>query len=86
MVLADFKPVVAREKWLCSEYLADGILLFANKKMPMHLLIIPLLWSIIGFIAAFTLTIYEDIGLIVAGVAAFGLLIISNKNYKAVED
>ena len=60
-----------------------GILLFANKKMPMHLLIIPLLWSIIGFTAALTLTIYEDIGLLVASLTATTLLLISNKNLKA---
>ena len=58
-----------------------GILLFANKKMPMHLLIIPLLWSVIGFAAAFTLTIYEDTGLLVAGVTALVLLIISNRKF-----
>jgi hypothetical protein len=62
-----------------------GILLFANKKMPMHLLIIPLLWSVIGFTAAFTLTIYEDIGLIVAGVTSFVLLISSNRKFKSIE-
>jgi hypothetical protein len=58
-----------------------GILLFANKKMPMHLLIIPLLWSVIGFTAALTLTIYEDIGLLVAGIITFVLLIISNRKF-----
>lgn len=63
-----------------------GILLFANKKMPMHLLIIPLLWSIVGFTAAFTLTIYEDIGLLVAGVTTFVLLIISNRKFKPIEN
>jgi hypothetical protein len=62
-----------------------GILLFADKKMPMHLLIIPLLWSIIGFTAAFTLTIYEDIGLLAAGVIAFVLLISSNRKFKSLE-
>ena len=61
-----------------------GILLFTSRKMPMHLLIIPLLWSVIGFTAAFTLTIYEDIGLIVAGVTALVLLIMSNGKFKAV--
>ena len=59
-----------------------GILLFANKKMPMHLLIIPLLWSVIGFTAAITLAIYEDVGLLVAGVTAFVLLIRSNRKFK----
>ena len=60
-----------------------GILLFANKKIPVHLLIIPLLWSIIGFTAAFKLTMYEDIGLLIAGVTAFTLLLISNRKYSA---
>ncbi len=53
--------------------------------MPVHLLILPLLWSIIGFTAAFTLTIYEDIGLLVAGLTAFILLLIINKKYSAEE-
>lgn len=63
-----------------------GILLFTNKKMPLHLLIIPLLWSVIGFNAALTLTIYEDTGLLIAGVTAFTLLLISNKNFKLTKD
>jgi hypothetical protein len=63
-----------------------GLLLFANKKIPVHLLIIPLLWSVIGFTAAFTLTIYEDIGLLVAGVTGFILLMMSNRRYKSIEE
>jgi len=63
-----------------------GILLFTNKKMPLHLLIIPLLWSVIGFNAALTLTIYEDTGLLIAGVTAFTLLLTSNKNFKLTKD
>lgn len=63
-----------------------GILLFANKKIPMHLLIIPLLWSVIGFAAALTLTIYEDIGLLVSGVTAFVLSIINNRKLNAVKE
>jgi len=63
-----------------------GILLFTNKKMPLHLLIIPLLWSVIGFNAALTLTIYEDTGLLIAGVTAYTLLLISNKNFKLTKD
>jgi hypothetical protein len=56
-----------------------GILLFTNKKIPVHLLIIPLLWSIIGFTAALQLTIYEDIGLLIAGLTAVTLLLINNR-------
>jgi hypothetical protein len=58
-----------------------GILLFTNKKMPWHLLIIPLLWSIVGFTAALNLTIYEDTGLLVAGATTFSLLLINNRKY-----
>jgi hypothetical protein len=63
-----------------------GILLFADKKFPGHLLNIPLLWSIIGISAALALTIYEDIGLLVAGVTGFILLMISNRKYKTIEE
>jgi hypothetical protein len=56
-----------------------GILLFANKKFSILILIIPLLWSLIGFSAAFNLGIYEDYGLLIAGVLGFILLIINNK-------
>ena len=58
-----------------------GILLFANKRVPVFLLIIPLLWSVIGFSAAINLTIYEDTGLIIAGVTAVTLLLINNRKY-----
>ena len=63
-----------------------GVLLFTNKKMPMHLLIISLLWSVIGFTAALTLTIYEDTGLLFAGVTALVLLIMSNRKLKEIEN
>jgi hypothetical protein len=62
-----------------------GILLFTNEKMPVHLLIIPLLWSIIGFTAALNLTMYEDIGLLIAGVVGFILLMMSNRKFKTVK-
>jgi hypothetical protein len=58
-----------------------GVLLFANKKMPPHLLVVPLLWSVIGFTAALNLTIYEDIGLLVAGLTTFILLLFSNRKF-----
>jgi hypothetical protein len=38
-------------------------------------LIIPFLWSLLGFSAAVQLGIREDIGLLVAGLAGTGLLI-----------
>ncbi len=51
-----------------------GILLWAAK-IPRYLVVIPALWSLLGFTAAFTLGVYEDIGLLVAGVV--GTVIIS---------
>lgn len=56
-----------------------GLLLFVNKKISVLILIIPLLWSIIGFGAAVNLSIYEDYGLLIAGVLGFVLLLIQNK-------
>ena len=58
-----------------------GLLLFSNKRVPFLLLIIPLIWSVIGFSAAINLAIYEDTGLIVAGITAVALLLINNRKY-----
>jgi hypothetical protein len=38
--------------------------------MPKYVLGIPLLWSIVGFTAALSLTILEDVGLLIAGLLA----------------
>ena len=37
-----------------------GILMWSDKKMPLSILIIPFIWSIIGFFAALKLGIRED--------------------------
>jgi hypothetical protein len=57
-----------------------GILLWTNAKIPKVVLIIPLLWSLIGFSAALTLGIREDIGLLVAGVVGMALIMIRDKH------
>ena len=44
-----------------------GILLWMNRRPSLYLIAIPLLWSIIGFLAALQLGIREDVGLLVAG-------------------
>jgi len=56
-----------------------GIFLFAKTRLPIGLLVVPFIWSIIGFGAALNFTIYEDTGLLVAGV--LGTLLIIIKNY-----
>jgi Family of unknown function (DUF6064) len=56
-----------------------GILLLNEKKCPILILIIPCMWSIIGFMAAFQFGILEDTGLIVASLMTTYLLIYRNK-------
>lgn len=56
-----------------------GLLIMSNKKFPDITLIIPLLWSIIGFSAAFNFSIYEDTALIIAGVLTFFMLRFKNR-------
>lgn len=51
-----------------------GILLWTAKKVPWWILVIPGLWSVIGFTAAFSLGILEDTGLLIAGIAGIALL------------
>ena len=62
-----------------------GILLWFDKKLPMTILIIPFLWSIIGFFAALKLGIREDTGLLVAGIIGTTMIVLRNKkvNYSA---
>lgn len=56
-----------------------GILLLLEGKINKILFIIPFLWSIIGFTAVFKFGILQDIGLLIAGLTGFILLIISNR-------
>jgi hypothetical protein len=51
-----------------------ALLLWADPTLPRTLLVVPLLWSVIGTSAAFTLGVHEDLGLAVAGVIAATLL------------
>ena len=61
-----------------------GILLFTDKRIPKYVLIIPLLWSLIGFSAAVNLSVYEDFGLVVAGI--LGTLLIYRRDRKLKQD
>ena len=56
-----------------------GLLLWSDKKVPWYVLPIPLFWSLIGFSAAFTLGILEDIGLPIAGIIGVGIMISTNR-------
>jgi len=56
-----------------------GILLFTNKKISLLLLTIPFVWSLIGTMAALKLSIYEDYGLLIAGISSLIILMSLNK-------
>lgn len=56
-----------------------GALLLAHSRIPVHSLVIPLLWSLIGVSAAVNLGMWEDIGLVIAGITGTILIIRSNR-------
>ena len=56
-----------------------GLLLLNSKRCPVTILIIPLVWSIIGFMAAIQFGILEDTGLLVAGLITISLLLYRNR-------
>lgn len=62
--------------------LTFGVLLLSDKKFPIVILIIPFLWSVIGFTAAFNFGIWEDTGLIIAGLLSSFLILIKNRKYR----
>ena len=61
-----------------------GVFLWSDKKFPLVILIIPFIWSIIGFTAVLNFGIKEDSGLLVAGVLALIMLLFKNKKYTSV--
>ncbi len=60
-----------------------GLLLWSAKKLPLTILIIPFLWSIVGFFAAFSLGIFEDSGLPIAGLTSIVMVLVHNKELKS---
>jgi hypothetical protein len=45
-----------------------GILLFGKAPVPASVFVVPILWAMVGSAAAFTLGVYQDLGLLAAGV------------------
>ena len=56
-----------------------GVLLFSSHRISLFVLLIPFLWSIVGFSAAFHFAIYEDIGLIISGLVSTAVLTVIKK-------
>jgi len=61
-----------------------GILLFSKKRLPIYVVIIPIIWSIIGSTAAVILKMYEDTGLIISGVGFTILNFMKNTNLRSI--
>ena len=59
-----------------------GILLMSDRKCPAVIMVIPFLWSVIGFFAAFSFGVLEDTGLLIAGLLTLTLLLVKNKKYQ----
>jgi len=53
-----------------------GLLLLATPPLPHRLLVVPLIWAILAPPAAMGRGVYEDLGLLVAGVVATGLILV----------
>jgi hypothetical protein len=56
-----------------------GLFLWTDKKLPVPILIIPLLWSLIGTMAALNFGIKEDFGLLISGIVAGSLILNRDK-------
>jgi hypothetical protein len=56
-----------------------GILLWAGTRVRWYLWLIPLLWALVGTSAAFNLGMWEDLGLVVAGILGAVLLAVRNR-------
>jgi hypothetical protein len=60
-----------------------GILLFSSKRLSILILLIPFLWSLIGFSAAFKLGMKEDLSLLFAGLVSMILILMRNRSLKS---
>ena len=59
-----------------------GILLLSDKKCPAVIMIIPIIWSVIGFTAAFSLGVIEDTGLLIAGLLILTLHLVRKRKFQ----
>jgi hypothetical protein len=60
-----------------------GLLLWTYRPVPKHLLVIPILWALIGTIAALSLGVYEDLGLTAAALLAVPAVILKDRRLPA---
>ena len=55
-----------------------GLLLWTNRRVPLYVLAIPLAWTFLGFWAAISLGMIEDLGLLMTGLIGSMLIIVRN--------
>jgi hypothetical protein len=60
-----------------------GLLLWSTARVPGYVLVIPFLWSLLGFSAAVSLGMREDYGLVVAGLLGTALLLLRGRLVRA---
>lgn len=58
-----------------------GMLLLASCRVPVCVMVIPLLWSVVGTSAAFNFGIREDAGLLISGIMAAALIVYRNRKF-----
>lgn len=61
-----------------------GLLLWTDKKLPKYLLVIPLLWSLLGFSAAIQWGVLEDVMLVITGLVATAMIVYRDKTESSV--
>jgi hypothetical protein len=59
-----------------------GLLLWASRQVPLYVLVIPFLWSLVGFSAAINLYVPQDYGLGIAGILGSILVFVRNQKFK----
>jgi hypothetical protein len=59
-----------------------GLLLWAKKSVPIYILAVPLIWSVIGTMAAVGLQVPQDYGLGIAGIVGTILVILRNRDLR----
>ncbi|MDX1432152.1 MAG: DUF6064 family protein [Gammaproteobacteria bacterium] len=60
-----------------------GMLLLSAQRTPLHLVIIPVLWSLVGGSAAWLLGVVEDVALPIAGIGGAALIVVRNRRHFA---
>lgn len=59
-----------------------GVMLFVDQKVPLSLLVFPLIWAILSLYPIIMMGIIADVGEIIVAVIGFALIVIRNRKYE----